>query len=195
MSPVYNKNISLIVAIAENNAIGKNNELLWKISDDLKRFKKLTTGHKVIMGRNTFLSLPNGPLPNRENIIITDNENENFEGCEMAYSVEEALANVQEDEEAFHRGVQTKSPGHPWAHQLPPGPSRHQDRQEIPPERSGGPHCGNIPAPESSTPPGRVGRIPRHKRICGDLHSKDLPAQKTGMKKGEHHGPPLGPAD
>ncbi len=101
MSPVYNKNISIIVAIAENNAIGKNNELLWKISDDLRRFKKLTTGHKVIMGRNTFLSLPNGPLPNRKNIVITDNENENFEGCEMAYSVEEALANVQEDEEAF----------------------------------------------------------------------------------------------
>ncbi|MFW5821689.1 MAG: dihydrofolate reductase, partial [Bacteroidota bacterium] len=101
MSPAYNKNISIIVAIAENNAIGKNNELLWKISDDLKRFKKLTTGHKVIMGRNTYLSLPNSPLPNRKNVVITDIENEKFEGCEMAYSIEEALANVQENEEAF----------------------------------------------------------------------------------------------
>jgi dihydrofolate reductase len=101
MSPVFNKNISIIVAIAENNAIGKNNELLWKISDDLKRFKKLTTGHKIIMGRNTFLSLPNGPLPNRENIVISDQENDQFEGCELVSSVEEALAMVEEDEEAF----------------------------------------------------------------------------------------------
>ncbi len=101
MSPVYNKDISIIVAIAENNAIGKNNELLWRISDDLKRFKKLTSGHKVIMGRNTFLSLPNGPLPNRQNLVITDVENEKFEGCEMAYSVEEALAGVEEGKEAF----------------------------------------------------------------------------------------------
>lgn len=101
MSPAYNKNISIIVAIAENNAIGKNNKLLWQISDDLKRFKKLTSGHKIIMGRNTLLSLPNGPLPNRQNIVITDNEEEQFEGCEMAYSIEEALAKVKENEEAF----------------------------------------------------------------------------------------------
>ncbi|MGC9343582.1 MAG: dihydrofolate reductase [Bacteroidales bacterium] len=101
MSPAFNKKISIIVAIASNNAIGKNNELLWKLSDDLKRFKKITTGHKVVMGRNTFLSLPNGPLPNRKNVVITDREDEEFEGCEMAYSIEEALANVKENEEAF----------------------------------------------------------------------------------------------
>lgn len=101
MSPAFNKKISIIVAIASNNAIGKNNELLWKLSDDLKRFKKITTGHKVVMGRNTFLSLPNGPLPNRKNVVITDREDEEFEGCEMAYSIEEALVNVKENEEAF----------------------------------------------------------------------------------------------
>ena len=101
MSPVYNKNISIIVAIAENNAIGKDNRLLWRLSDDLKRFKKITTGHKVIMGRNTFLSLPNGPLPGRTNVVITDRESETFEGCLMAHSIEEALADVQENEEAF----------------------------------------------------------------------------------------------
>jgi len=57
----------------------------------LKRFKKLTSGHTVIMGRNTFLSLPNGALPNRKSIVITDNEGEFFEGCEMAHSIEEAI--------------------------------------------------------------------------------------------------------
>lgn len=101
MSPAFNKNISIIVAIASNNAIGKNNELLWHLSDDLKRFKKITTGHKIIMGRNTYLSLPNGALPNRKNVVISDRKGEEFEGCEMAYSIEEALANVKEDEEAF----------------------------------------------------------------------------------------------
>ena len=61
--------ISIIVAIAKNNAIGKDNQLLWHISEDLKRFKRLTSGHKVIMGRNTLLSLPRYPLPNRTNIV------------------------------------------------------------------------------------------------------------------------------
>ena len=85
------KNISIIVAIAQNNAIGKDNKLLWHISEDLKRFKKITTGHTILMGKNTFHSLPNGPLPNRVNIVITDVKDERFEGCEMAYSIEEAL--------------------------------------------------------------------------------------------------------
>ena len=73
------RNISIIVAIARNNAIGKENRLLWHLSDDLKRFKKLTSGHTLIMGRNTFLSLPNGALPNRRHIVITDVPNESFE--------------------------------------------------------------------------------------------------------------------
>ena len=73
------KKISIIVAIAENNAIGLNNDLLWHISDDLKRFKKLTTGNAIVMGRRTFESLPNGPLPNRTNIVISDVPEEKFD--------------------------------------------------------------------------------------------------------------------
>jgi len=94
-------NISIIVAIAENRAIGKDNRLLWHLSDDLKRFKKLTTGHTLIMGRNTFLSLPNGALPNRRHIVISDMEGESFKGCEMASSIEEALSLAGRDEECF----------------------------------------------------------------------------------------------
>ena len=92
---------SIIVAIAENNAIGRNNELLWHISEDLKRFKKITSGHKIIMGRNTYLSLPNRPLKNRTNIVISDNPQERFEGCEMAYSMDEVLLLCPENEECF----------------------------------------------------------------------------------------------
>jgi len=94
-------NISIIVAIAENRAIGKDNRLLWHLSDDLKRFKKLTTGHTLIMGRNTFLSLPNGALPNRRHIVITDQEEESFEGCEMARSIEESIELAGTEEECF----------------------------------------------------------------------------------------------
>ena len=101
MRAVTNKNISIIVAIAENNAIGKNNELLWKLSDDLKRFKKITTGHTVIMGRRTFESLPGGALTNRKNLVISDIAGEVFENCQMAYSIEEALALCDEKDEAF----------------------------------------------------------------------------------------------
>jgi dihydrofolate reductase len=93
--------ISIIVAIAENGAIGQDNKLLWHISEDLKRFKKLTAGHKVIMGRNTLLSLPKWPLPNRINIVITDNKTERFEGCVMVFSIEEAVAKCANDEECF----------------------------------------------------------------------------------------------
>ena len=94
-------NISIIVAIAENRAIGKDNRLLWHLSDDLKRFKKLTTGHTLIMGRNTFLSLPNGALPNRRHIVITDQTNEKFDGCEMARSIEEAIELAGNEKECF----------------------------------------------------------------------------------------------
>ncbi|MCD4745074.1 MAG: dihydrofolate reductase [Bacteroidales bacterium] len=95
------KNISIIVAVAENNAIGKDNKLLWHISDDLKRFKKLTTGHIVIMGKKTFDSLPNGALPNRTNIVITDDINDRFEDCIMAYSIEDALDKSDDNKEIF----------------------------------------------------------------------------------------------
>ena len=94
-------NISIIVAIARNRAIGKDNKLLWHLSDDLKRFKKLTTGHTLIMGRNTFLSLPNGALPNRRHIVISDIAGESFDGCEMASSIKEAIELAGKEEECF----------------------------------------------------------------------------------------------
>jgi dihydrofolate reductase len=95
------KHISIIVAIAENYAIGLNNELLWHIQDDLRRFKKLTTGHPVIMGRKTFLSLPKGALPQRINIVISDQRDDHFEGCIMAASIEEAIQRMDPDKENF----------------------------------------------------------------------------------------------
>lgn len=103
-STAIRKNISIIVAVAANNAIGKDNQLLWHLSDDLKRFKRITSGHTVIMGRNTFLSLPKGALPNRRNIVITDQPGEQFEGCEMAYSISEALDLAGPAEECFVMG-------------------------------------------------------------------------------------------
>jgi dihydrofolate reductase len=93
--------ISIIVAIAENFAIGKNNDLLWHIPEDLKRFKKITTGHRIIMGKNTYLSLPVRPLRNRENIVITDNPDDVFEGCTVVYSLAEALEKCSAGEENF----------------------------------------------------------------------------------------------
>lgn len=94
-------NISIIVAIAENFAIGKNNDLLFHLPNDLKRFKQITLGKPVIMGRNTLLSLPNGPLKNRRNIVISDIPGDNFEGCETTSSIEGAIELVKNEEEAF----------------------------------------------------------------------------------------------
>jgi len=93
--------ISIIVAVAENNAIGKDNELLWHIPEDLKRFKRITLGHAMIMGKRTWLSLPKRPLPGRRNIVITDNPDDAFEGAEMATSIESALALCDLKEEIF----------------------------------------------------------------------------------------------
>ncbi|HNX54373.1 MAG TPA: dihydrofolate reductase [Prolixibacteraceae bacterium] len=98
---MIHKNISIIVAIAQNFAIGKNNDLLFHLPNDLKRFKEITTGHPVIMGRNTLLSLPKGALPNRRNIVITDNPEEKFERCEMVFSINEAIKAVANEDEAF----------------------------------------------------------------------------------------------
>lgn len=93
--------ITIIVAIAENGAIGYKNELLYRISADLKRFKALTTGHTVLMGRKTFLSLPKGALPNRRNIVLTRDVNAQFPGTETFVSIEDALAAVDADEQVF----------------------------------------------------------------------------------------------
>ena len=94
-------NIAIIVAIAQNFAIGKNNDLLFHLPTDLKRFKKITSGHAVIMGKRTLFSLPNGPLPNRRNIVISDVPGETFEGCETVYSIDQAVEAVQNEQEAF----------------------------------------------------------------------------------------------
>lgn len=98
---MIHQNISMIVAMAQNGAIGKNNDLLFHLSGDLKRFKAITTGHTIIMGRKTLLSLPKWPLPNRRHIVITNDPNATFEGCETATSIDEAIAKVKEEEEAF----------------------------------------------------------------------------------------------
>ena len=94
-------NISIIVAIAQNFAIGLNNELLFHLPEDLKRFKKITTGKALIMGRRTFYSLPKAPLPNRRNIVITDVEGETFDGCETVGSIDEAIKLIQNEPEVF----------------------------------------------------------------------------------------------
>jgi dihydrofolate reductase len=94
-------NISIIVAIAQNFAIGKNNDLLFHLPNDLKRFKRITSGHAVIMGKRTLFSLPNGPLPNRRNIVISDVPGETFDGCETVYSIDEAVGSVRNEQEAF----------------------------------------------------------------------------------------------
>lgn len=98
------KRISIIVAIASNYAIGKDNDLLWHISDDLKRFKRLTSGKTVVMGERTFFSLPFRPLKNRVNIVITDKKDLNIDGCIMARSIEDAIAKMDPEEENFIMG-------------------------------------------------------------------------------------------
>lgn len=89
--------LALIAAIAKNNAIGFENRLIYWLPNDLKRFKELTTGHTIIMGSNTFRSLPKGALPNRRNIVLSRKESE-FHGCETFSSLEEALANCNDSE-------------------------------------------------------------------------------------------------
>jgi dihydrofolate reductase len=91
--------ISAVVAIAENNAIGKNNQLLWHLPNDLKHFRQITSGHTVIMGRKTYDSVGR-PLPNRRNIIIT-RQNIEIPGCEVVGSVDEALALCAGEQEVF----------------------------------------------------------------------------------------------
>ncbi|MHB8741518.1 MAG: dihydrofolate reductase [Sulfuricaulis sp.] len=92
--------ISLIAAMAENRVIGANNALPWRLPADLKRFRKLTSGHHIIMGRRNYESIGK-PLPNRTNIIVTRNANYLAPGCIMRNSIEEALTAVQNDSEVF----------------------------------------------------------------------------------------------
>ncbi|MGQ9846612.1 MAG: dihydrofolate reductase [Bacteroidales bacterium] len=87
------KNLAIIVAIAKNGAIGKKNKLLWHIPEDLKYFKEVTWGHPVIMGLNTWMSLPKKPLPNRTNIIIT-HKNKAIENCLVFKNIPECIEYV-----------------------------------------------------------------------------------------------------
>lgn len=95
------KPISIIVAIAENNAIGKDNQLLWHLPEDLKRFKRITEGHKIIMGKNTYYSLPKRPLLKRTNVILTDKPGEQIDDCVMTYSIEDVISICDTDKENF----------------------------------------------------------------------------------------------
>jgi dihydrofolate reductase len=93
--------ISIIVAVSEDWGIGKDNELLWNISEDLKRFKRLTTGNVVIMGKKTWESLPIRPLPGRKNIVLTDDPTECIDCSVTAYSIEDALSKCKKGDEIF----------------------------------------------------------------------------------------------
>lgn len=92
--------ISAIVAVAENNAIGKDNQLLWHLPNDLRFFKRTTTGHTIIMGRKTYESVGK-PLPNRRNIIITRQAGYTVEGAEVVHSLAAALESCAGEEEVF----------------------------------------------------------------------------------------------
>jgi dihydrofolate reductase len=100
--------VSIIVAVGKNREIGKKNGLLWRLPEEIKRFKKLTTGHTVIMGRKTFQSIPEKfrPLPNRTNIVITRDSSFKPEGVIVTHSMEEALSEARkiEKEEIFNMG-------------------------------------------------------------------------------------------
>ena len=93
--------ISIIVAVSDDWGIGKDNELLWNISEDLKRFKRLTTGNTIIMGKKTWESLPRRPLPGRKNIVLTDNLKETIEGAVTCYSIDDAVSKCGKQEEVF----------------------------------------------------------------------------------------------
>lgn len=92
--------IIIIAAIGLNNELGKDNDLIWHLPADLKRFKKVTSGHSIIMGRNTFESIGK-PLPNRRSIIITRNTSYKKEGCDVVHSLEEAINLIKDQKNAF----------------------------------------------------------------------------------------------
>ena len=98
-------NLSIIVAMGQNRAIGKDNDLLWHLSDDLKRFKRLTSGHPVVMGRRTWESLPKRPLPGRRNIVLTQNTDYEAPGAEVVHGVAGLFKALKgSDDEVFVMG-------------------------------------------------------------------------------------------
>ncbi len=90
----------MIAAVAENNALGKNNDLLWHLPNDFKRFKEITSGHHIVMGRKTFESFPK-PLPNRTHVIITRQKDFQFEGCIVVSDLEKAIAACTKTEDIY----------------------------------------------------------------------------------------------
>lgn len=92
--------INIIAAVDRRRAIGKENKLLYWLPNDLKRFKQLTTGNTIIMGRRTFESLPKGALPNRRNIVVSRSHGE-FPGCDTYRSIEQALASCSESDDVY----------------------------------------------------------------------------------------------
>ena len=98
--------LSIIAAINQKRGIGYQNKLLYWLPNDLKRFKALTTGHTILMGRHTFESLPKGALPNRRNVVLS-RKDLHFEGAECFHTLEEALKSCKEEEEVFIIGGAT----------------------------------------------------------------------------------------
>lgn len=94
-------NISIIVALASDNAIGRHGDLLYHVSADLRRFKALTTGNTIIMGRKTFESLPKGALPDRRNIVISRDSGYRATGADTYTSIEDALESCRPDDKVF----------------------------------------------------------------------------------------------
>lgn len=92
--------ISIIAAVAKNRAIGFENKLIYWLPNDLKRFKALTTGHTIIMGRNTYLSLPKGALPNRRNVVLSTTVKA-LPGCDVYPNLETALESCKGDEDVY----------------------------------------------------------------------------------------------
>ena len=97
--------ISIIAAVAKNRAIGFENKLIYWLPNDLKRFKALTTGHTIIMGRNTYESLPKGALPNRRNVVLSrsafNSQQPSFPGCDVYPTLEAALQSCKADEDIY----------------------------------------------------------------------------------------------
>ena len=101
------KTLSMIAVIGNNRELGLNNQLLCHLPEDLRRFKLITSGHPVIMGDKTWESLPIKPLPKRRNIVMTLNQNANYEKCELVHSIEELYTLLANEEESFIIGGAT----------------------------------------------------------------------------------------
>ncbi|HAP50494.1 MAG: dihydrofolate reductase [Muribaculaceae bacterium] len=113
------KEISIIVAVAARGAIGRQGGLLCHLPADLRRFKSLTTGHSVVMGRRTFESLPHGPLPGRQNIVVTHNRHYHPQGVTVAHDVQQAIELATMPGEVFIiGGAQIYQAALPLAHTL-----------------------------------------------------------------------------